>query len=464
MPASLSMTGDTANDAAQVSPARRDGSTRTTLVLGGRAFWPAVWWADPVRAILFIVLPIFCAAAYLNRFNYWTFGASEDFITSQTFGLGLYSMALLVFGIIVGRLALTRRDMVSLIDADRAATVLARLGWITILAYVLLLGTLVTQYEVVLDLIRGDPSAGSRLRELLGRVPGVTSFIQFGVTYLALASALVTVAGFRMTTRRWVMAGTILGLTFARAVLASERLALLEGLAAIFVVPVVYRWRPSAWRGGAPFLGGVFVFVAFAAGEYLRSWQYYKGFYDSYGEFIVQRFAGYFSTSINNGSGAYLLYGEKTPTPEITSGWVTKFPGLGHYFSHGDMNMLDRYLSTYANPEFNNPGGFYSAFLDYHFAIASAFMIGVGIIIGLVHRSFQNKSLIGLVLYPSVFLGITDLIRVLYVSDTRTLPIFIGAGIVLLAIKPLTVPRDRFLAYGAAQQHQQPQHAQPVQP
>ena len=335
--------------------------------------------------------------------------------------------------------------MVSLIDAERAQRVLVRLGWITILAYVLLLGALVTQASLVLELLRGSASAPSRLREVLGRIPGITSFIQFNVVYLTLASVLVTMAGFRMTPRLWAMTGAIIVLTFLRSVLASERLALLEALAAIFVIPVAYLWRPSIWRNLAPFLGVVLVFIAFAAGEYFRSWQYYRQFYDSYLDFVVQRFAGYFSTSINNGAGTYYLYGQYRPTPEITVGWITRFPGFGRLFPPPEISMLDRYLTTFASPEFNNPGGFYAAFLDYRFGIATLFMIGIGIVVGLVHRSFQNRNLLGLILYPAVFLGLTDLIRIVYISDTRTLPIILGAIVTYFAIRPVQLQRHRFL-------------------
>jgi hypothetical protein len=415
-------------------------------VIGAKPTGTLAWWLDPVRAVGFVVLPIFCFAAYFNRFNYWSFNASGDFITRQTFGLGLYSMAMLVLGMLVGKLALRRRDTVSVVDADRAARVLARIGWVTIIAYALLLGAVLTELDLVVALLRGDVSAGSELRTVIGRIPGVTSFIQFGVVYLALASALVTLSDFRLTSRMWVMTGVIFALAFLRSVLASERLALLEALAAVFLISGAYRWKPSVWRTLAPFLGIVFVFLAFAAGEYFRSWQYYRMFYGSYAEFITQRFAGYFSTSINNGAGAYLMFGQHNPHPEITVGWVTRFPGLGSLFRTDELSMMDRFLEFYATPEFNNPGGFYAAFLDYGFAVASLFMVILGTVIGVTYSAFRNKSLLGLILYPAVFLGTTDLIRIVYVTDTRALPIFLGCGIAVWALRPLRMPRETFLA------------------
>ena len=187
------------------------------------------------------------------------------------------------------------------------------------------------------------------------------------------------------------------------------------------------------------------VFIAFAAGEYFRSWQYYRQFYDSYFDFITQRFAAYFSASINNGAGAYLLYGRSDPTPQITVGWISRFPVLKNYLPLQDDLMLDRYLYTYANPEFNNPGGFYAAFLDFHFVVASVFMVTIGIATGMIHRSFSNKNLFGLMLYPLIFLGTTDYIRIVYISDTRTLPIFLGAIIAYRGLRPFQVPRHQLL-------------------
>lgn len=439
----------------QEAAAGADGRA-TPLALGLRPTTPLAWWLDPARATVLIVLPIFCAAAYLNRFNYSDFGASENFVTPFTFGLAMLSMGLLVLGITIGRSLQPRQDVITLIDQTRAETVLVTIGWFTLVAYALLLGTLATHLSLVLELLRGNVSAGSDLREVLGRIPGVTSFIQFGVVYLALLSALVTIAEYRPPTRIWVMTAAVITVTFLRALLASERLAMLEALAAILVVPVAFRWRPSPWRGLAPVLGVVLVFLAFSAGEYFRSWQYYQSFYSSYFDFITQRFFGYFSTSINNGAGTFMLYAQYGTKPEITSAWVTHFPVLGALISPpGQLSTLDNFLSTYASPEFNNPGGFYAAYLDYPFAIASLFMVAIGVAIGAAYRSFQNKALLGLMLYPVIFLGQTDLIRLIYIADVRTLPILIGALLVRYWLKPIEVPRDRALMNMAATRRRQ---------
>lgn len=436
-----------ANPSVPALPARR----RLALVLDPPAGQRPAWWLDPVRALLFIVLPIFCFAAYLNQFNYSLYNASENFVTWETFALAMYSAGMLILGIAIGRLALRRQDLVAVIDPDRCTRTLVWFGWIAIVAYALLLGTLVYRIDLVLELFRGNAAASSELRLALGRIPGVTSFVQFGVVFLALLSTLVTLAGYRMPPRIRRMALAIIVLTFLRSILNSERLALLEILAAMFIVPVAYRWQPSALRNMAPFVGIIAVFFAFAAGEYFRSWQYYQIFYDSYLDFVTQRFAGYFSTSINNGAGAYTVYGQVSPTPEITIGWISRFPVIGNLlFDNDQMSMLDRYLIKYATLEFNNPGGFYAAFLDYGFGVASLFMVMVGSVIGFLYKSFQNRNMIGLMLFPSAFLGLTDFIRIIYIVDTRTLPIFLGAAIAFYAVRPTQLPRDQFMARLAA--------------
>jgi hypothetical protein len=427
-------------------PRPRAGAARAApvLVLGLAGNRSLAWWTDPIRLIAFILLPIFCSAAYFNRFSFWMFNASEDFVTRQTFWLGIYSMGLLVSGILIGRLIVPRRDLVSLLEKERALRVLTMLGAITILAYVLLLGSVVIDYTLVVSLLRGDPSAASNLRDAMGRIPGITSFVQFGVPYLVFVSVLVSMTSLRLPTRLWVMTGVVFGLTFVRAIVASERLALIEALAAVAIVPIAYRWRATTFRALAPFIGILAIFLAFAAGEYVRSWQYYQAYNDSYWSFITQRFYGYFSTSINNGAGAYLMYGSWAPRPEITVGWFTKFPVIGSIlFPPPKITLMDQFLNTYATPEFNNPGGLYAAFLDFHFVPASVLMTMLGVVIGMVHRLFLNKSLAGLLLYPVVFLGITDLIRIVYIIDTRTLPIFIGVAVVVWAVRAKQAPRDR---------------------
>ncbi len=406
------------------------------LVVGARRVFAPAWWLDPVRALLSIVLPVFCLAAYSNQFNYWTYNQSANFVTLGTFALGVYSLLLLVLGILVARVVKPRRDAVTLVMVERARGVLIVLGLVTIVAYVLLFGTLAVNYGLVIALLRGDVAAASALREALGRIPGVTSLVEFGVVVLGLLSALRVLGGYRPDPVVRYLAWAIFGLGFARSILNSERLALLEVGAAFFIVPIAYGWRPSVWKNLAPYLGIVAVFVAFAAGEYFRSWQYYQRFYTSYLEFILARFGGYFSTSINNGAGEYLMVAQYHPTPEKTTGWITKFPILENYFQKPGGPVQERYLALYATPEFNNPGGLYAAFLDYPFLVATLFMLFVGFAIGFTHRSFQNKELFGLMLYPMVFLGLTDLIRILYIAESRTLPMFLGVLVALYLIRP----------------------------
>ena len=424
----------------------RPCAPRLALVLDSPPGRSMAWWTDPIWAIVVIVLPVFCFAAYLNQFNYSLYSASADFVTWQTFWLAMFSAAMLLLGVAIGRGLVRRQNLIVLVDPDRATKVLQWFGWIAIAAYVLLLGTLLYRIDLVLELLRGNAAASGLLREALGRIPGVTSLVQFGIVFLALLSALITLAGYRMSPRIRNISIAIIILTFLRSVLNSERLALLEILIATFMVPIAYRWRASALRNMAPFIGIFAVFLAFAAGEYFRSWQYYRLFYASYLDFVAQRFAGYFSTSINNGAGAYLMYGRDHPTPQITIGWISKFPGLRGFFPGEDESMMNQYLQKYATLEFNNPGGLFSAYLDYNFFVASLFMVALGVLIGSVHRSFQNRNLIGLMLYPAVFLGLTDLIRIVYIVDTRTLPIFLGTAIAFYALRPTQVPRDRFLA------------------
>lgn len=419
------------------SPSYGSGSGK--LLLGAGLVQRVPWWLNPTNVIVFLIIPLFSFAAYFNRFNFWLFNSRQDFVTAGTFALGLYSAVLLLIGIGLTKLAGPYEIIVSEIQEHRANRVLFMVGAITIAAYLVLLGTLLFEFSLVFALLRGQVGAPEELREVLGRIPGLSSFIQFGIVYLAAVAALRALAGYRLTPTLWVMWWMILGLTLLRAVLASERLAFLEALAAVLVVPMAYSWRPSTIKTYAPFFAGMFVFAGFAAGEYVRSWQWYQQFFDSYFEFIVQRFSGYYSTSVNNGAGAYLMFGADSPTPEITVGWVTRFPGLAQFFVSEQDTLLYRYLTTYGTPEFNNPGGLYAAFLDYNFFGASLFMLLLGVLIGVIHRSFRSRRILGLILYPAFVVGLSDLIRLIWFSDTRAFPVFVGAFAVAWALAPREV-------------------------
>ena len=141
-------------------PARRvAASPRASLVLAGPSDRVVAWWLDPIRAVLFIVMPIFCFASYLNQFTYWTYGASEDFVTARTFGLAIYSSALMLSGVVLARLAIRRRDVVLVLDEARTELVLRWLGWISIAAYIFFLGALLAHPGLVLALFQGSIQA-----------------------------------------------------------------------------------------------------------------------------------------------------------------------------------------------------------------------------------------------------------------------------------------------------------------
>jgi hypothetical protein len=440
--------GAPAEEFADAAPQARE----PVVVLGVDEVQPTAWWLDPILTLLFLLIPLFCFAAYYNQFNFAVFNSSENFVTPETFRLGLFSAGLLIFGMMLAKGVKPRVDHVVIAEARRVDRVLLILAWVSIGAHLLYMGAVLVRYDLIFALLRGDVMASYDLRDFLGRIPGITSLLQFGVVYMAMVSALWTLGGVRFSTQQWTLTAIVFGLYFARSILASERLALLEALAALLVAPAAFKLRPSALRAAAPYIGSVFVFLAFAAGEYLRSWQAYRGAYGSYAEFIVPRFFGYFSTSVNNGAGTYLLFGKFDPAPQQTVTWITRFPGLGRFFERGllpsgsEDTLLNRYLETFGSPEFNSPGGLYAAFYDYPFVVACVFMVFIGFVIGWLFRSFVNRTLWGLLLYPVIFLGMTDLIRNLYITGTRTLPIFLGGVVAAWALRAIQVPRDRLAA------------------
>ena len=53
------------------------------------------------------------------------------------------------------------------------------------------------------------------------------------------------------------------------------------------------------------------------------------------------------------------------------------------------------------------------------------FTMGLGILIGLMFNQFKNCNGIGIFMYPLLYIGIIEILRLFYFTETRTLYIYI---------------------------------------
>ena len=132
------------------------------------------------------------------------------------------------------------------------------------------------------------------MRDTVGTIPGLTTMTQFGVA-AAIVSAVVLAHEFSRTELCKLVA--IVGFALPRALIFSERLAILE---LVLPVTVIFAGRLSA-HGGLqrrmanllPVAGMIAVPAMFGFFEYFRSWAYYKNHTtSSFPEFIAKSIRG----------------------------------------------------------------------------------------------------------------------------------------------------------------------------
>jgi hypothetical protein len=278
--------------------------------------------------------------------------------------------------------------------------------------------------------------------ELFPTVPGVTTLTQVGILYVTVEALLWVWKG---SNRRSALIrfAVITSLVLFRSILLSERIALVE-----LVIPVVvvfattsqFRRRHKNLVRVAPVFLALAVFVLFALGEYFRSWPFYRPLYHGpYLQFVAERFMGYYTTAVNN---AAVVYHYEPLHPLLhTLRDLFDFPVLGSFVSTGYAIMFGEnspynalaLLGKYANPEFNNVPitGLLVNEFSLFFAPAAAFVLGVLSVS--LYRSFLRGRLIGVLVYPSWYVGILEIPRIYYWADVRYFPALALLAITLFA-------------------------------
>jgi hypothetical protein len=287
-----------------------------------------------------------------------------------------------------------------------------------------------------------DGHLAERIRDdMFYTVQGVTTCTQFGVAALPLGLWLYFRGRARLI---WPIAG-LLGLAAIRALLFSERLALIELFVPAIVVILRMRFlgRPLLTKvhSGlqlAPVVGIAALLIFFASFEYFRSWRFYRQEFDSYAQFTLWRVSGYYTTAHNNGAMA-LETQPPYPLPYSTLQMFWRAPGLSKtplgYVKLSGIDPQARHqsmLEHYGTAELNNEGGVFQPALDYGLGGYFVFWCACGFVAGRFYRSFLAGSLAGVTVYPLIFLAILETPRFLYLTYPRVLPALVALGIVTL--------------------------------
>ena len=419
----------------------------------------AIWWLHPAVAFGAPCLVAGLAAYETGPRSYFYFWKTAKYFDRSAFEVLLLIVAVFVAGSLFGtarRRNFNRTETEPWTSAIRWPSVqlFFRISVaLTIMAYIVWIGVALKNgltLGVILDVIRGANDATYDMRDqYLPTIPGVTTATQFGVAAIALAVPLGVARGWR--TVRWQCALVFL-LALVRSFLNSERLALLE-LAVPFVVAALWL-RPPVSRllrsltQAAPVLAVGLLYLLFGAGEYFRSWSsFYAARHESsFWTFLSIRLMGYYTTALNNGA---LLWKVKQPMdlririvsldflwhfPVINDVLVFLFPSLHHLVGQNlDVNYANLLQST-ANVEFNNPSGIFIPVTDYGIAGGLLYWFLSGLLCGYLYEEFKHRRLVGVFIYPVMYISLIEASRILYWADGRFIP-----GIFLLLVGTLFV-------------------------
>jgi hypothetical protein len=243
--------------------------------------------------------------------------------------------------------------------------------------------------------------------------------------------------------RELIRIAVLMGLATLRASLLTERLAVLE-LAIPLVVVLAARASSTGPRGRrrmalVPVVAAPLLLVIFGVFEYSRSWVFYRQLgNNNFAAFVVERLAGYYVTAYNNG---YLQLTYASPPGHWPSGIanaVWNAPGLENLRllrlvnGYDQAALTEAVLTQHGNPEFNNLSGVGIVFSDLGTVAGFGYLLVAGLIVGTMYTAFCESRLWGLLLYPTIFIALLELPRVLYWAEGRSLPTYLAIGVVLL--------------------------------
>lgn len=397
-----------------------------------------LWWLSPVGTLALVVPLSLLVAVRISDADYRFFYKEPRVVTSDQALLFLLAATVLgLTSMLASSVRATRRprqrwpgfsagQLAVLGTAEQVAFAMTSFGYLALAALGVARGA---RPSLIVGAITSQSNYTGQLKTVFAPVAGVSSFTQIGVAYVVIAGLLL--AGGRQA-RLIRRLSVVLVLGLLRAYLLTERLAVLELLVPLIAVGAVWlRQQPrrGGWLPLAPVLAIPVLLVVFGAFEYSRSWVFYRTRTTlSFPAFVVNRLAGYYATSYNNGA-LQLDYGRsrgRLPYSSLEALWTA--PGAAQLdlyrrlTGQGGSDALNTVLQQHGNPEFNNPGGLAVPLFDFGILGGLVFFAVAGLLLGLAHHSWRSGNPLGLLVYPVLFTGILELPRYLYWTQGRVVP------------------------------------------
>ncbi len=392
------------------------------------------WWCRPSLMLLGASLPALLIFSYSDSSQ--TLSKAQLFYGNRDLVLGVVAILLLAAGARFGESSLLKqigtalsprsknRVHAPLIGPRLGETMLSpRLDWF--LMGVFLVAHLIFFRDFILNpgLAMGVLGGNLELKHSFKTIPGVTIWTQVSLLLGSLRG--LRWAGIlpgRIKLISWFHV-VFFGTLFIRAILWSERLALIEGAVPFFLgaLPRVVANLGPRWRTVLrliPILLPALLLVVFTAFEALRSWQYYAGEHSNLFEFGWRRLYTYYFEAMNTGAAVL--------------GSTGFYNGLNGPLTMAAYNQVYEGLFLGSlDVEYNNASGiWYIAARTGNVLFGPVFLM-IGIWFGLTWRGYVAGRLFGL-FYPFTFLGLMEILRIAYwLGVNRVLPTTLGIILIL---------------------------------
>lgn len=332
-----------------------------------------------------------------------------------------------------GSIALDQRALVWL---DRSCRVVAT---ITFSAYVVWLGAAIIRglrVDTIRALLEGDPGTMYTLRShYFETIGGLTTWMQLAAIAAPLA-ILRSKAGIRSA--RPILAWLFV-FAFVRALLNSERLALIEIVVSVTLSYLILRPEaPKILQRTLPTAALIvaswaLLFLTFAGFEFFRSWTYAQS--DAGADFWVYVSAllvGYYATALNLAAFDVQYLDGRHLVSRMFDGNI-----YDQLFGPSPLAGVQR---AYGLETFTNRSGLITPYVAAGTIGGGVILLIVAVSIALLARRAANGHVVALLAYCASAAGILEIVRIFYFGSSRYLPIVVAAIVLMLS---WTIGRSR---------------------
>lgn len=394
-------------------------SARTTMLAARRNPGRAgvqVWWLNPVTLLFFIIAPLFTIALSVGSPE--RFGA-QNFLTPLVILAVVGNLLALAAGTSFGARLGSNVQFERMPAADRIIIAIVVTSILSILAHFVLLSELLLKPSLVLRVLSGEKGAIYIAKGMQTRLPGVLSIASLYMVSLALYGALPRYNNGIDPKNIRNLSVVVFTFVVVRAFLMADRLAIIEAAIAFALPRLALQKRVSKWVAWYPAIGFVLVFSLFMAGEYTRSWGYFRYSGVNFFQFGIDRLTAYLATSTNNGAGVLAISGP-VYAPMLTADFYYQLPIWDFVTNPLQPDRpVGEFLRLYGNAEYTNPGGFLSPTIDYGYTLGAIVMVIFGFAGGYIFSLYRNKQYFGLITFPLMFIGYLIINQSFYWSNSR---------------------------------------------